>query len=56
MVFDVSMNTSLRQQKPSYAQRLKNTPPVLLTKKPNTEEEKKPIIKEPVNLEDLRLR
>ena len=56
MVFDVSMNTSLRQQKPSYAQRLKNTPPVPLSKKPNFEEEKKPIVKAPVDLDDLRLR
>jgi hypothetical protein len=53
MVFDVSMNTSLRQQKPSYAQRLKNTRP---SKKTKEEEEKKPIVKAPVDLEDLRLR
>ena len=53
MVFDVSMNTSLRQQKPSYAQRLKNTRP---SKKTKEEEEKNPIVKAPVDLEDLRLR
>ena len=56
MVFDVSMNTSLRQQNPSYAKRIKNTRPVLFSKKPNLEEEKKPIVKEHVDLEDLRLR